>query len=38
MLLAGDTDDAPQNLAQLENFSAFPTTLYIAKDGLVKQH
>ncbi|HVT82534.1 MAG TPA: TlpA disulfide reductase family protein [Phycisphaerae bacterium] len=36
LLLAGTTDDAPQKLPQLENFSAFPTTLFIGKDGLTK--
>ncbi len=36
MLLAGTTDDAPQKLDQLANFSAFPTTIYIGRDGLVK--
>jgi thiol-disulfide isomerase/thioredoxin len=36
MLWAGATDEANQKLAQLENFGAYPTTLYIGRDGLVK--
>jgi hypothetical protein len=36
MLLAGTTDDAAQKLDQLANFNAFPTTIYIGRDGLVK--
>ena len=37
MLLAGSTDDAPQKLSQLVNFGAYPTTLFIGRDGLVKR-
>jgi peroxiredoxin len=39
VLLAGTTDegDIAQKLSQLENFSAFPTTLFIGRDGLVKR-
>jgi len=39
VLLAGTTDEADvaQKLSQLENFSAFPTTLFIGRDGLVKR-
>lgn len=37
MLLAGSTEDAPQKLPQLVNFGAYPTTLFIGRDGLVKR-
>jgi thiol-disulfide isomerase/thioredoxin len=37
MLLAGSTDEAPQKLSQLVNFGAYPTTLFIGRDGLVKR-
>ena len=36
MLLAGSTEDAPKKLPQLVNFGAYPTTLFIGRDGLVK--
>jgi peroxiredoxin len=38
VLLAGtsDDEDVQKKLGQLENFSAFPTTLFIGRDGLVK--
>lgn len=37
MLLAGSTEDAPQKLPQLVNFGAYPTALFIGRDGLVKR-
>jgi thiol-disulfide isomerase/thioredoxin len=37
MLLAGSTEDAPQKLPQLVNFGAYPTTIYIGRDRLVKR-
>lgn len=37
MLLAGSTEDASQKLPQLVNFGAYPTALYIGRDGLVKR-
>jgi hypothetical protein len=37
MLLAGSTEDAPDKLAQLENFGAYPTAVFIGRDGLVKR-
>lgn len=37
MLLAGATEDAPKKLSQLVNFGAYPTAIYIGRDGLVKQ-
>jgi peroxiredoxin len=39
VLLAGTTDegDVVKKLPQFENFSAFPTTLFIGRDGLVKR-
>ncbi len=36
MLWAGSTDDANAKLDQLINFGAYPTTVYIGRDGLVK--
>ncbi len=36
MLWAGATDDANAKLDQLINFGAYPTTVYIGRDGLVK--
>jgi thiol-disulfide isomerase/thioredoxin len=36
VLYAGATDDAGKNLSQLENFGAYPTAIYIGRDGLVK--
>jgi thiol-disulfide isomerase/thioredoxin len=36
MLLAGSTEDAAKKLPQLVNFGAYPTTLFIGRDGLVK--
>lgn len=36
MLLAGSTDDAPKKLPELVNFGAFPTAIFIGRDGLVK--
>jgi thiol-disulfide isomerase/thioredoxin len=35
-LYAGGVDDAEKTLPQLENFSAYPTAIYIGRDGLVK--
>ncbi|MCI0525619.1 MAG: TlpA family protein disulfide reductase, partial [Acidobacteria bacterium] len=37
MLYAGSTEDAQKKLSQLVNFGAYPTTIYIGRDGLVKQ-
>jgi thiol-disulfide isomerase/thioredoxin len=39
MLLAGSTenDDVAKKLPQLENFGAYPTTIFIGRDGLVKK-
>lgn len=37
MLLAGSTEDASKKLPQLVNFGAYPTTLFIGRDGLVKR-
>jgi hypothetical protein len=36
VLLAGSTDEAEQKLEQLENFAAYPTTVFIGRDGLVR--
>src|SRR5262249_48637686 len=36
MLYAGGVEDAEKKLSQLVNFSAYPTTIYIGRDGLVK--
>ena len=39
MLLGGstDNDDVARKLPQLENFGAYPTTIFIGRDGLVKK-
>lgn len=37
ILYAGSTDGAEQRLAQLEKFGAYPTTIFIGRDGLVKK-
>ncbi len=39
MLLGGTTEnnDIEQKLPQLENFGAYPTTIFIGRDGLVKK-
>jgi hypothetical protein len=37
MLYAGATDETEKKLAQLTNFGAYPTTIYIGRDGLVKR-
>jgi len=37
MLLAGSTEDAQQKLPQLVNFGAYPTSIFIGRDGLVKR-
>jgi len=36
VLYAGGIDDAEKNLSQLVNFGAYPTAIYIGRDGLVK--
>jgi thiol-disulfide isomerase/thioredoxin len=36
MLLAGTTDDINQKLPQLVNFGAYPTTIYLGRDGRVR--
>jgi thiol-disulfide isomerase/thioredoxin len=36
VLLAGTTDDAEQKLSQLENFGAYPTSIFIGRDGKVR--
>ncbi len=36
MLYAGVTDEAEKKLSQLANFGAYPTAIYIGRDGLVK--
>ena len=36
LLLAGSTDDAPKKLSQMVNFGAYPTAIFIGRDGLVK--
>ncbi|HEX5083584.1 MAG TPA: TlpA disulfide reductase family protein [Blastocatellia bacterium] len=35
-LYAGGVEDAEKTLSQLENFGAYPTAIYIGRDGLVK--
>ncbi|HEY7180419.1 MAG TPA: TlpA disulfide reductase family protein [Blastocatellia bacterium] len=35
-LYAGGLDDAEKKLSQLVNFGAYPTSIYIGRDGLVK--
>ena len=37
MLYAGSYEDTEKKLSQLSNFGAYPTTIYIGRDGLVKQ-
>jgi thiol-disulfide isomerase/thioredoxin len=37
MLYAGSIDDAEKKLPQLVNFGAYPTTIYVGRDGLVKK-
>lgn len=37
LLYGGSTADAPKQLAQLENFGAYPTTLYVGRDGRVRR-
>jgi thiol-disulfide isomerase/thioredoxin len=37
MLYAGSYEDTEKKLPQLSNFGAYPTTIYIGRDGLVKQ-
>jgi thiol-disulfide isomerase/thioredoxin len=36
MLYAGSIEDTEKKLPQLSNFGAYPTTIYIDRDGLVK--
>lgn len=36
VLLAGTTENAAEKLAQLDNFSAYPTTIFIGRNGRVK--
>jgi thiol-disulfide isomerase/thioredoxin len=36
MLLAGTPDDIHQKMPQLVNFGAYPTTIYLGRDGRVK--
>jgi thiol-disulfide isomerase/thioredoxin len=36
MLLAGTVDDINQRLPQLVNFGAYPTTIYLGRDGKVR--
>jgi hypothetical protein len=35
-LYAGSYEDAEKKLSQLDNFGAYPTAIYIGRDGLVK--
>ncbi|HUQ94893.1 MAG TPA: TlpA disulfide reductase family protein [Bryobacteraceae bacterium] len=37
VLLAGTTENATEMLGQLENFRAYPTTLFIGRDGVVRR-
>jgi thiol-disulfide isomerase/thioredoxin len=37
ILLAGSTEDAPEKLPQLENFGAYPTAIFIGRDGRVRR-
>jgi thiol-disulfide isomerase/thioredoxin len=37
MLLGGSTDDVTKKLPQLVNFGAYPTTIFVGRDGLVKK-
>jgi thiol-disulfide isomerase/thioredoxin len=36
ILYAGPVEDAQKKLSQLDNFGAYPTAIYIGRDGLVK--
>jgi hypothetical protein len=36
MLLAGTTDNIAQQLPQIVNFGAYPTTIYLGRDGKVR--
>ncbi|MBL8178811.1 MAG: TlpA family protein disulfide reductase [Bryobacterales bacterium] len=36
VLLAGTTEEAEEKLPQLENFGAYPTTIFIGRDGQVR--
>jgi thiol-disulfide isomerase/thioredoxin len=36
VLLAGDTSDAKEKLAQTQNWNAWPTTFFVGRDGLVR--
>jgi thiol-disulfide isomerase/thioredoxin len=36
VLLAGDTSEAKEKLAQTQNWNAWPTTFFIGRDGLVR--
>lgn len=36
VLYAGSTEEAESKLAQLENFRAYPTSLYVGRDGIVR--
>jgi hypothetical protein len=36
ILYAGGIEDAEKKLSQLVNFGAYPTAIYIGRDGLVK--
>src|SRR6185369_6095788 len=36
ILVSGTTDEAPAKLPQLVNFSVFPTTLIVGRDGQVR--
>src|SRR2546430_17196001 len=36
MLLAGTVDDINQKMPQLVNFGAYPTTIYLGRDGRVR--
>lgn len=37
ILYAGVVEDTQKKLSQLDNFGAYPTTIYIGRDGLVKR-
>jgi hypothetical protein len=37
ILYAGATDEAEKKLPQLVNFGAYPTAIFIGRDGLVKR-
>ena len=36
VVLAGDTANAKETLSQAQNWSAWPTTFFIGRDGLVR--